>query len=113
MDTLKGLLGDNADEKISNIMNVIHAGDSSDSPPEPPTELSKSPENQPELPINPELFMQAQQLMNQISSSSSDSRAALLHSLKPFMRSSRKNTIDSAIRMLNLAQLSQYFKGWI
>lgn len=113
MDTLKGLLGDGADEKLNNIMQIINS-DNQNPPP--------SPEPQPELTppltdlgdtISPEMLMAAQSIIGSMSQKGDDERTKLLKSLKPFMRKERQDTIDSAVKMLNLAHLSQFFKGVI
>ncbi|MGN0163839.1 MAG: hypothetical protein ACI4EA_09740, partial [Candidatus Ornithomonoglobus sp.] len=63
------------------------------------------------LPVSPEMLLQAQQLMSRISSTGDDNRANLLKSLKPFMRESRRDTIDEAIKFMNLAQITKLFGG--
>lgn len=105
LDTLKGLLGDNADEKLSNIMNIIGSSNSSESHSSPPPEQSAESA----IPdISPELFIQAQQLMKKIKNSGNDERSCLLRALKPFMRKERQSTIDDAIRFLGISQI---FRG--
>ncbi len=111
MDTLKGLLGDNADDKISGIMQILN----SDSPQgtsdtvapkvEPTTDDTPS--------ITPEMLMMAQGIMSRLSSSGDDDRTKLLMSLKPYMNGTRKSTIDSAVKMLKLSEMSEFFKGVI
>ena len=99
-DTLKELLGDNADEKISSIMNMLGSSlKSSES--ESPSENTIS---------DSELISQAQGIISRLSQSANDDRSNLLMSLKPFMREGRKESIDKAVKMLNPAQLSQLFK---
>ena len=111
MDTLKGLLGDDADEKINTIMNALNKPDGDASSPSTAIEntspISASPA------ISPELLLQAQGLLGQLTSAENDNRANLLLSLKPYMRSGRRDSIDSALKMLNIARLSQLFKGGI
>lgn len=91
-DTLKNLLGDNADEKISSVMNMLSENNSSNS-------IETAPDGN--------IISQAQGLMSQLSNIHGDDRSNLLMSLKPFMRQSRKDSIDKAVKMLNFAQLSQ------
>lgn len=113
MDTLKGLLGDNADDKLNGIMKILNS-DSSKS--ESESDASKQQEQQEATDgptITPEMIMAAQSLMSKLSSSGDDDRTRLLMSLKPYMSQTRKSTIDSAVKMLNLAQMSQFFKGVI
>ncbi len=108
MDTLKNLLGDNADEKIKTALSVL-----SDS------ENGISTDNDiPEVPSTDTPFdtqaldsvMQIKNIINNLSNSENDTRANLLLSLKPYMRSSRRNSIDTAVRMLNLTKLSGLLK---
>ena len=91
MDTLRGILGDNADEKIQKAMSMISA----------PTEKNEQTDNS--------QIMQLKGLIDQISTSR-DSRSNLLLSLRPFMSGKRQQTIDSAVKLLNLTKLSGLFK---
>lgn len=91
MDTLKNLLGDGAEDKIKNVMNSF-SGDS-------PSAESESME-----------VAQIREMINQLGSSRNDPRSNLLMSLKPYMRETRRNSIDSAVKLLNLTKLSQLFK---
>lgn len=114
MDTLKGLLGDNADDKISGIMKILNSestpAQEDNHTPEP---QASAMENSDAPAITPEMIMAAQSLMSKLSASQDDDRTKLLMSLKPYMSQTRKSTIDSAVKMLNLAQMSQFFKGVI
>ncbi len=113
MDTLKGLLGDNADDKLNGIMQILNPegsqGQSGQNAPPPAVD-----NNTADTPtITPEMLMAAQSIMSRLSSSGDDDRTKLLMSLKPYMNNSRKSTIDSAVKMLNLAEMSEFFKGVI
>lgn len=113
MDTLKGLLGDNAEDKISGIMKILNS-DNSQSESETSVHTQESAEGNTDIPvITPEMIMAAQSIMSKLSSNNDDDRSRLLMSLKPYMRESRQSSIDSAVKMLNLAQMSQFFKGVI
>lgn len=113
MDTLKGLLGDNAEDKISGIMKILNS-DNSQSESETSVHTQESAERNTDIPaITPEMIMAAQSIMSKLSSNNDDDRSRLLMSLKPYMRESRQSSIDSAVKMLNLAQMSQFFKGVI
>lgn len=107
MDTLKGLLGDNADEKLSGIMQIIGQNEPDSTQPE----KTDSPPQGSDLGITPEMLMSIQKIMTQLNRSQDDDRTKLLNSLKPYMRKERQNTIDNAVRMLSMAQISQIFKG--
>lgn len=109
LDTLKELLGDNADEKLDGIMKIINpdgnsAPDSESSPPQPASDTGE---------ISTEMLMMIQSLMTKMKSGGDDDRTRLLKSLKPYMSDERKGTIDSAIKMLTLSQFGELFKGVI
>lgn len=91
MDTLKNLLGDDAEDKIKNVMSSF-SGDS-------PSAESESME-----------VAQIREMINQLGSSRNDPRSNLLMSLKPYMRETRRHSIDSAVKLLNLTKLSQLLK---
>lgn len=115
MDTLKGLLGDDAEDKISGIMKILNPdGDSPSAPQDVPKPDIADETKESDAPaITPEMLMAAQSLLVKLSSNDEDDRTRLLMSLKPYMSQSRKSSIDSAVKMLNLAHLSQFFKGVI
>lgn len=103
METLKDLLGDNAEDKINSVMNMLSSDKADKSSPSVPafsdTDTSAA-----------DLMLQAQGLLSKLSSGGDD-RSNLLMSLKPYMREDRKKTIDNAVKLLNMAQLSELFKG--
>lgn len=101
MDTLKGLLGDNADEKLDGIMKIINP----DGAPEGNTPVPGSTGE-----ITPEMLGMMQSLMGRLNNPQGDDRTNLLQSLKPYMDKTRQGTIDSAIKMLKLSQLGDVFK---
>ena len=57
-----------------------------------------------------EYINQMKSLINQLGSSHDDPRSNLLMSLKPYMRSNRQRSIDSAVRMLNMTKLVRLFR---
>lgn len=89
IETLKGLLGDDAEDKIKDVMSSLTGS----SEPDMSTEASD------------ELY-DLKSLMDKLSSSRSDPRANLLLSLKPYMNDSRRRSIDGAVRLLNIGKLS-------
>lgn len=112
MDTLKGLLGDNADEKIKAALGVLsppvqESSNRDESEPESVTAISPKPAFDA---ATAESLMQIKSIVDNFANSGNDSRANLLMSLKPYMRSSRQTSIDTAIRILNLSKLSGIFK---
>lgn len=124
MDTLKGLLGDNANEKINNIISMLNSDNAPAAPPQPePQEPMPEPEPEPEpqpqsspapdtgFRLNPEMFSEAQQFMNRMFNTENDNRTTLLKALKPFMSEKRRDLIDNAIGMMSIAKASQLFGG--
>ncbi|MDY3031552.1 MAG: hypothetical protein SOS24_07325 [Clostridia bacterium] len=91
MDTLKNLLGDDAEDKIKNVIGSLSDGSSSGAG-------------------GDEYVSQLKGLIGQLASSRSDPRSDLLLSLKPYMRSSRQGSIDNAVKLLNLSRLLPMFK---
>ena len=102
-ETLKELLGDNAEEKINSVLGMLGGGGSSEPSPPPPGGPG-------EPALTPELIAQLQRIMGSLSSGGGDDRSRLLLSLKPFMRETRQRSIDSAIKLISLAKLSHMFK---
>lgn len=98
-DTLKGLLGDNAEEKIQSVMGAL--GNSN-----LPAEQETNVINDNSL----EYIAKMKGILDDMGNSSSDSRAQLLLSLKPFMRDRRQENIDHAIKLLNMTKLAAIFK---
>lgn len=84
METLKNILGDDAEEKINNAMGAMKNDDT-------------------------DYVSEIKSLIEQMSSSHSDPRTTLLMSLRPYMRSERQRSIDGAVRLLNLSRLSGLF----
>ena len=118
MSTLKGLLGDNAEENIGAVLSAL-GGSSAKSPGgtaqkeetakgETPSRTAgnKAPA------LNPEALQYIGQLKNMVDSmgKANDARSNLLMSLKPYMRTSRQHSIDNAVRLLNISKISGLFK---
>ena len=92
MDTLKGILGDGAEEKIKSAMDMLSS---------PTAKIDNN---------SAQYLMQMRDIADKLTSSSSDPRTNLLSSLKPYMRNERQKSIDNAIKFLNLAKLAQLFR---
>lgn len=86
MEALKGILGDDAEDKIKNVMNSLSGGDTGDE--------------------NLEYAMQLRDIMSKLANDRHDPRSNLLMSLKPYMRTSRRKSIDNAVRLLSLTRLT-------
>lgn len=134
MSTLKGILGDDADEKIKNAMSMLSSSGllqntqnqtentqvnqavksinktSSDSA---NGSEGKNLQGTPNPMITPEglqILGQLRSVVDQISNTN-DSRSNLLRSLRPFMRVERQRSIDKAIRIMNIGRFSGLFGG--
>lgn len=99
LDALKGILGDNADEKINTVLNSLAP--------------SKTDGEEKAISVHKDdslqYLMQMKGIIDEMSRSENDERSRLLMSLKPFMRSSRQQTIDSAVRLLSLTRVAGKF----
>lgn len=92
METLKGILGDDAEDKIKNVMSSI-SGNS-----------AGGQDN------SLEYIMQMKDIMSKLVNNRDDPRSNLLMSLRPYMRNERRQSIDNAVRLLNLTKLSGLFR---
>lgn len=98
METLKGILGDGAEDKIKTAIGALSGGDAA--PQSLPTAVT---------PENMEYIMKIKNIADELSHPN-DARSQLLMSLKPYMRSERQRGIDNAVRILNLSKLSGLFR---
>ena len=118
MDTLKGLLGDDADGKIQNAMNMLKNSGLMDNSQNKTNSIDKVVEG-----INNDikagdnsgingLSPEGLEFINQIKgvvnrmSNTNDKRSDLLRSLRPFMRTPRQQAIDRAIRIMNIGRFA-------
>ncbi len=129
MSTLRGFLGDNADDKIKSAMSMLadsgllqsSRGDKSSSLSDVAEAVNESikVENSENMPsrtsANPALTPEGLELMGQLRdmfdrvSHTNDSRSNLLISLRPFMRGERQRSIDKLVRVINIGRLSGLF----
>lgn len=129
MSTLRGILGDGADDKIKNAMNML-AGSGilqQNNPQKPAQDLAEAinndikteevsqPAQEQQMGSSSVLTPEGIQFLGQIKSmvdqvsNTNDSRSELLRSLRPFMRSERQQSIDKLIRIMNVGRLSGLF----
>lgn len=119
MSTLKGFLGDNADEKIKGAMEMLKSSGMLDSSGDMGEKIensidAKEPKNQvaanfPKItPEGLEMMGQIKNMFDQMTNSN-DQRSNLLLSLKPFMRKERQRSIDRVTKMMNIARFSGLF----
>lgn len=102
MDTLKGILGDDAEDKIKTVLNGLQSGDL------PVNVTDGGGESLPSGDMT-EYLSQIKSLVGKMGSAN-DSRSNLLLSLKPYMRPERRQSIDNAVKILNLTRLAGFFK---
>ena len=93
MNTLRQMLGDNADEKIKNALDTLQGGGGGEMMPGDDGDY-----------VN-----QIRNIVGRMSGAN-DTRSNLLLSLKPYMRAERQQSIDSAVKILNLTRLAGLFK---
>lgn len=96
MDTLKSILGDDAEDKIKNVMGSLTSSDGVPSPTEGNDGLNQ--------------LMQLKSIVENMAVNKNDPRTNLLLSLKPYMRDGRKNSIDSAVKLLGITRLTGMFR---
>lgn len=106
VETLKGILGDDAEEKIQSVLSGLQssgsAGEEESTGDSSVPALSKS--------LNgADYLSQIKSLVGQMGNAN-DSRSNLLLSLKPYMREERKHSIDNAVKILNLTRIAGLFK---
>lgn len=119
MSTLRGFLGDNADEKIKSAMEMLKSSgmlDNSGSIGEQIENSIETIEPKGRMPANfPKITPEGLEMMGQIKNmfdqmtNSNDSRSNLLMSLKPFMRTERQRSIDRVTKVMNIARFSGLF----
>lgn len=131
LNSLRGMLGDNADEKINAVMNMLKTDNSSakntvsqienditisdnsnvsDGPGNTNTLTVSAAESNP-APLSDEGIEFIGKIKNIIDEmgSANDPRSNLLMSLRPYMRETRKKSIDNAVKILNLSRFSGLF----
>lgn len=99
MDTIKGILGDGAEDKIKSVIGSFSADSGSSAV----TGNSPSADSM-------EYILQMRDIMNKMTSSTDDKRSRLLSALKPYMNESRQRSIDSAVKLLNIAKIAEIFR---
>ena len=111
LGTLKGLLGDNADEKIQSVLSMLGTSESKERPPQSPSTDTVLPSSQ-KPSINPEMLQFVSNFKSMVDDMgrANDSRSSLLLALKPYMRSTRQKSIDNAIKLLNITRMTGLFK---
>lgn len=100
MEALKGILGDDAEDKIKSVMGSISSGNDNSNALDTIGDSNSL-----------EYIMQMKNIIDKIENSRDDPRSNLLMSLRPYMRSSRQKSIDSAVKLLNLTKLSAVFRN--
>ncbi len=120
MSSLKGMLGEHADEKINAVMNMLK-GDSTSNSDDATVSYTENEDKQEKLgsvnssevfPISGEGLEYLTKIKGIIDEmgNTNDSRSQLLMSLRPYMRETRKRSIDNAVKILNLSRFSGMFK---
>lgn len=119
MSTLKGFLGDDAEEKIRGAMEMLKSsgmldtgeniGEQLENSIDTGDEKNRVPANLPKItPEGIEMIGQIKSMFDRMTNSN-DQRSNLLLSLKPFMRTERQRSIDRVTKMMNIARFSGLF----
>lgn len=122
INSLKGMLGDNADEKINSVLNILKNNNNDNQAKniedtissienDITTDIPSNLQTNSSLPISPESLNYISKIKDIVDemSSANDPRSNLLMSLRPYMRDSRKRSIDNAVKILNLSRFSGLF----
>ncbi|MCH5185099.1 MAG: hypothetical protein J1F64_03140 [Oscillospiraceae bacterium] len=110
-DILKGLLGDDAGEKIKNLLGNGFSEPAGTGTENTMQTAMQSPPQTIQSPPAPggDYAEHIRGLMNEISRPN-DPRSQLLLSLRPYMSEGRRKSIDNAVKLLNISKLSGMFK---
>ncbi len=100
METLKNILGDGAEDKIKSVMDSLGGPDDTDMQTILPEGNGGALEQ----------VTQLKGIVDSLSANRSDPRTNLLLSLKPYMRTGRQNSIDAAVRLLGLANITKLLR---
>ena len=112
LNSLKGMLGDNADEKINSVMNMLKGNSNIDNDikvDEGSSNISKSDTSNMISPESLRYISQIKSIIDEMGSAN-DPRSNLLMSLRPYMNKTRQKSIDNAVKILNLSRISGLFK---
>ena len=112
LNSLKGMLGDNADEKINSVMNMLKGNSNIDNDikvDEGNNNISKSDTSNMISPESLRYISQIKSIIDEMGSAN-DPRSNLLMSLRPYMNKTRQKSIDNAVKILNLSRISGLFK---
>lgn len=117
LSSLKGLLGDNADEKIGAVLGALTSkGDNNTHNIDDDIVINTKPvvQNNPKgkdlfSPEGIEYMAKIKGIIDEMGSVN-DPRSNLLMSLRPYMRASRRASIDNAVKILNLSRATGFFK---
>ena len=96
MDTLKSILGDDAEDKIKDVVGSLSGGNGRN------IQSSSLDDMQ--------YLMQMRDIVSKLTQSHNDARSNLLMSLKPYMREGRQKSIETAIKLLTISKLGGIFR---
>lgn len=98
VDTLKEMLsGEDGQRQIQNILNMFTEN--------PPEQTSPGNVTGGIDPNNIEMVMKIQKIMSQLNNKNNSTQSQLLMALKPFLKPSRREKLDNAMRLLNLGNV--------
>ena len=114
LNSLKGMLGDNADEKINSVINMLKGNSNIDNDIKVDegnsnTDISKTDSSNMISPESLRYISQIKSIIDEMGSAN-DPRSNLLMSLRPYMNKTRQKSIDNAVKILNLSRISGLFR---
>ncbi len=103
VDMLKGMLsGEEGQQQLQNILGMLKGSpDANHIPGESTGGID---------PENLEMMLKLQRAMSAMNNQKSNSQAQLLMALKPFLKPSRREKVDSAMKMLKFTSLIEIMK---
>lgn len=109
VNALKGILGDDAEDKIQSVMQSLSVSSDGSGTESSDNSVSVSAEHNSPVDANTlEYIMKMKNIVDEMSHGSDD-RSNLLLSLRPYMREGRRKSIDNALRLMTLTKLSGVF----
>jgi glutamate/tyrosine decarboxylase-like PLP-dependent enzyme len=103
VNALKGILGDNAGDKIQAVVQGLSQSDEQQQESETPAKRNSGIDES-----TMQYIMRMKSIIDEMSRDGDD-RSNLLLSLRPYMREQRQKSIDNALRLMTLTKLSGLF----
>lgn len=93
-------------DMISNLMNMLNNSNNSNN-----NSSSNNNSGNNSMNIDIEMLMKMKNIIDKMNSNKDDPRANLLHSLKPYLKQSRKNKVEQYIQLFNMSKIMEIFNS--